>query len=193
MRTGCLRSVVFASFVWLGFGSPAIAQQSDPFVVERAGFELVDSVLLLDLVANSELPEFIVIAIDQGFAVPLMFEIEIRSRRNYWFDPKIVSLKQKYRLHYQPLLESYVVLDQNSSERQYFNDRKAAVHFIEVVYNYPLLDIENLAPDRAYYARARFGIDTEELPLPLKSSSLWANDWDLQSDWFEWKIERDPE
>ena len=53
-----------------------------------------------------------------------------------------------------------------------------------------MLDIGNLAADQAYYARVRFGIDTDELPLPLKSSSLWDNDWDLQSDWFEWKVVR---
>ena len=168
----------------------AKAQDTVPFVIERAEFTIKDSVLLLDLVVNSALPDYISIAIDQGFAVPIMFEIEIRSPKAYWFDAKIVSLKQKYLLHYQPLLESFVVFNLNSSERHYFRDRKAAVRFIEVVYNYPLLDIDNLAADRKYYARARFGIDTEELPLPLKSSSLWDNDWDLQSDWYEWGVER---
>ncbi len=168
----------------------AKAQDTDPFVIERAEITIKDSLLLLDLVVESQLPDYISIAVDQGFAVPIMFEIQIRSPKAYWFDDKIVSLKQKYLLHYQPLLESFVVLDINNSERHYFSDRKAAVHFIEVVYNYPLLDIGNLAPDKAYYARARFGIDTEELPLPLKSSSLWDSDWDLQSDWYEWGIER---
>ena len=146
--------------------------------------------MLLDLVVQSELPEYISIAVDQGFAVPIMFEIEIRIPKAYWFDIKVVSLKQKYLLHYQPLLESFVVVDVNRSERHYFADRKAAVRFIEVVYNYPLLDIDNLAPDKTYFARARFGIDTDELPLPLKSSSWWDKDWDLQSDWHEWRIER---
>ena len=168
----------------------AKSQDNDPFVIERAEFKVKDSLLLLDLIVNSELPDYISIAVDQGFAVPIMFEIEIRSPKSYWFDSKIVSLKQKYLLHYQPMLESFVVLDINNSERHYFVDRKAAVHFLEVVYNYPLLDIDNLAADKTYYARARFGIDTEELPLPLKSSSLWDNDWDLQSDWIEWGIER---
>ena len=34
------------------------------------------------------------------------------------------------------------------------------------------------------------GIDSDELPLPLKSSSLWDNDWDLKSDWYEWEVIR---
>ena len=164
------------------------AQERDPFIVTRADFRLENNMLLLDLLVDSELPNYIAIAIDQGFAVPIMFEVEIRSVKSYWFDDRVVSLKQQYLLHHQPMLNSFVVLDVNRSERHYFDSRKAAVQFIEVVYNYPMLDINNLAPDKDYYARVRFGIDTDELPLPLKSSSLWDNDWDLKSEWYEWEV-----
>jgi len=166
------------------------AQDRDAFVVRHAGFTLDKTLLRLDLVVDSRIPEYILQAIDQGFAVPMMFEVEIRSPKAYWFDPRIVSLKQQYLLQYQPMLDSFVVLDVNSSERNYFDSRDAAVQFIEVVYNYPMLDINNLAPNRDYYARVRFGIDSDELPLPLKSSSLWDNDWDLKSEWYEWDVER---
>ncbi len=171
-------------------GAPAMAQERDPFVIERAEFTLDENLLRLDLVVESELPGYITIAIDQGFAVPMMFEVEIRAVKHYWFDDKVVSLKQQYLLHHQPMLDSFVVFDINNSERHYFDSRKAAVHFTEVVYNYPMLDFDNLAPDRNYYARVRFGIDTDELPLPLKSSSLWDNDWDLTSGWYEWEVTR---
>jgi hypothetical protein len=164
------------------------AKEPEPFEVVRAEFNLDDSLLLLDLVVKSEIPDYISIALDQGFSVPMMFEVEILATKRYWFDEPIVSLKQRYLLHYQPMLDSYVVFDVNNSERRYFDDRRAAVRFIEVVYNYPMLNIRNLAPDREYYARVRFGIDSDELPLPLKSSSLWDNDWDLQSDWYEWVV-----
>ena len=171
-------------------GTAALAEDSDPFVVKRAEFKLDDSMLMLDLEVHSNLPGFITIAIDQGFAVPMMFEIEIRVEQAYWFDPKVVSLKQQYSLHHQPMLDSFVVLDVNTSERHYFDQRKAAVDFIELVYNYPMLDIDNLAADKNYYARVRFGIDIDELPLPLQSSWFWDSDWDLQSEWYEWEIKR---
>jgi hypothetical protein len=174
--------LVFAS-------QPVVAEEGDAFVVARAEFMLDDSLLRLDLVVDSEIPDYISIAIEQGFAVPFMFEVEIRADKRYWFDDRIVSLKQQYLLHHQPMLDSYVVYDVNSSERLYFDNRLAAVRFIEVVYNYPMLDINNLAPNRDYYARVRFGIDSDELPLPLKSSSLWDNDWDLTSDWYVWTVQ----
>ena len=168
--------------------SVSSSQEPEPFEVVRAEFNLDESVLLLTLVVDSEIPDYISIAIDQGFSVPMMFEVEILASKRYWFDEPVVSLKQQYLLHYHPMLDSYVVFDVNSSERRYFDERQAAVRFIEVVYNYPMLNIKNLAPDRKYYARVRFGIDSDELPLPLKSSSLWDNDWDLKSDWYEWAV-----
>jgi len=190
-KYSCLRPALVAlALAMLMGGTAALAQDSDPFVVKRADFKLDDSMLMLDLEIDSNIPSFITIAIDQGFAVPMMFEIEIREEQDYWFDPRVVSLKQQYSLHHQPMLDSFVVLDVNTAERHYFDERKAAVHFIELVYNYPMLDIDNLAADRNYYARVRFGIDIDELPLPLQSSWFWDSDWDLQSEWYEWEIER---
>lgn len=189
LQTYHCRGAVLTCLVLMLFMVSAVqAQDADPFVVERAEFRLEKNMLMLDLVVNSELPGYIKFAIDQGFAVPVMFEVEIRSERSYWFDKKVVSLKQQYRLHHLPILDSFVVFDINSSQRSYFDSRKAAVQSIEVVYNYPMLDINNLAVDKDYNARVRFGIDIDELPPPLKSSSLWDNDWDLQSDWYELEI-----
>jgi hypothetical protein len=187
----CSRPVlVVLALAMLVVVTASLADDDDPFVVKRAEFNMDESLLMLDLVVDSHIPDFISIAIDQGFAVPLMFEIEIRSEKPYWFDDKVVSLKQQYMLHYQPMLDSFVVLDVNTAERHYFDERKAAVQFIELVYNYPMLDINNLAADKNYYARVRFGIDSDELPLPLQSSWFWDSDWDLQSEWYEWEVRR---
>jgi len=181
---------VVLALAMLMFVTTTMAEEDDPFVVKRAEFKLDASLLMLDLEIDSHIPDFISIAIEQGFAVPLMFEVEIRSKKAYWFDDKVVSLKQQYMLHFQPMLDSFVVLDVNAAERHYFEERKAAVQFIELVYNYPMLDINNLAADKNYYARVRFGIDSDELPLPLQSSWFWDSDWDLQSEWYEWEVRR---
>ncbi len=190
VRSGRFRRAVMAALLLLLAVTPSRAADGDPFVVRSAKFNLDESLMMLDLVIDSDIPNYISIAIEQGFSVPIMFEVEIRAHKRFWIDDRVVSLKQQYLLHHQPMLDSYVVFDVNSSERRYFDDRDTALRFIEVVYNYPLLDINNLAHDREYYARVRFGIDSDELPLPLKSSSLWDNDWDLKSDWYEWEVER---
>lgn len=189
MTANAARRVCLALFLLLVAAAPR-AREAEPFSIRHADFSLNGSMLRLDLAVDSRIPKYILLAIDQGFAVPLMFEVEIRSPRNWWFDPKIVSLKQQYLLHHQPMLDAYVVLDLNSSERHYFAELDDAVQYVEVVYNYPMLDVNNLVDDREYYARVRFGIDTDELPQPLKSSSLWDNNWNLKSDWYEWEVEQ---
>ena len=164
------------------------ADEVSVFEVQSAGFELEDSLLLLDSVIAIKLPDYINAAIDQGFAVPLSFEVEIRETVDYWFDKRKVSLKQQYVLHFLPMLNSYVVSDINAGQRYYFDNREGAVMSMKVVYRYPMFDIDNIDRDLNIYARMRFGLDVDELPLPLKSSSFWDNDWDLQSEWFEWKV-----
>ena len=169
---------------------PAQADEHPVFEIKDARFSLQDTLLLLDSMLSIELPEYIAVAVDQGFAVPLSFEVEFLETRKYWFDKKVVSLKQQYLLHYLPMLDAYVIADINQGQRHYFDDRSQAVNSLEVIQKYPMLDISNLDAGLDIYARLQFGIDVDELPLPLKSSSLWDNDWDLQSEWFDWHFER---
>ena len=168
---------------------PMAAIAEDVFQVVDAEFVDIDSTLSLNMRIDSNIPEYITIAMDQGFAVPFLFEVEIRERNRWWFDDKVVSLKQQYLLHYLPILENYIVVDRNLSQRTYFRNRDTAMYSVSRVVNYPLFSVDNLRRDADLYARVRFGIDDDELPLPLKSSSLWDNDWSIKSDWFEWSLE----
>jgi len=187
--TGVVNSIC-RSVALMALALPGWADEKPVFEVQQARFVLEETLLLLDSKISIELPDYISIAIDQGFAVPLSFEVEILETRKYWFDRKVISLKQQYLLHYLPMLDSYVISDINNSQRHYFDSRKEAVNSLKVIYRYPMLDIGNINRDLSVYARMRFGLDVEELPLPLKSSSLWDKDWGLQSEWFPWEIDR---
>ena len=178
------------TWVSLTLATAVLGEDTPVFEIKRAEFELDGSLLVLDALIDIELPEYIEMAVDQGFAVPMNFDVEIRQARDYWFDRKIVSLKQQYLFHFLPMLDSYVVTDINRSSRTYFDSREEAVSSLEQISQYSMFDIDNIDAGLQVYARMRFGLDSDELPLPLKSSSLWANDWDLQSDWFSWNFDR---
>ena len=185
------RSVRIVQFAILLLMMPlVVAEDGVAFRVQNASFTLDETLLELNSEIEIELPAYISIAIEQGFAVPLMFEVEILSPIKYWPDRKIVSLKQQYQLHFLPMLGSYVIYDLNAGQRNYFDNLNEAVEYLHEVNNYPMLDVNNISDERSYYARLRFGIDSDELPLPLKSSSLWDNDWNLKSDWYAWDIEK---
>jgi hypothetical protein len=168
--------------------APAFAQQA--FTIETASSQLDDNVYFLNTVFQINLPGYIVKAVDQGFALPLSMEIEVFERSNLWFDSKVVFIRQQYRIQYHSLLDEYSVFDVNAGNRVFVSTLKDSVSKLSVLLNFPVLDNNNLVADEKYRARLRFGIDSNELPLPLKSSSLWKNNWDLVSDWYEWEINR---
>lgn len=193
VRRFCTRFAKIAGLaIWLGLLTlqPSVvgADEGDPFEIQNASFSLDNTLLKLDLKIRIDLPDFVGIAVNQGFAVPLMFEVEIFTSRNYWFDKRVVTLQQSYQLHFLPMLSSYVVNDVNAGKRHYFDSLDEAVEFMEVVYNYPMLDISNFDFNREFYARTRFRIDNDELPLPLKPSVFWPSNWDERSDWYSFEM-----
>jgi hypothetical protein len=180
--------LVCLSFMLVVLPSSLFAKEGDPFHIQSARFTLDNTFLKLDLNINIDLPSFVAIAVKQGFAVPLMFEVEIFANRNYWPDKKVVSIKQSYLLHFLPMLSSYVIYDVNAGQRYYFDTLERAVRYMEVVYDYPMLDIGNFDYDREFYARTRFAIDSDELPLPLKPSIFWPSSWDERSRWYSFEM-----
>ena len=184
------RSPVLSVLIGMLISVASMAQDEPAFNIKTARFTMQDTLLLLDSTIEINLPGYINKALDQGFAVPLMFEVEVRIYNKYWWDEKLLSLKQQYQLHYLPMLSSYAIYDLNANHRTYFNSRQKAVQYLKVIYAYPMFDINNINQSGRIYMRMRTGIDIERLPLPLKSSSLWDNDWGLQSDWFEWKVDQ---
>ena len=102
-----LQVILFGFLISAG----SIAQGESSFNVTSASFTMQDGLLLLNSTIEIELPQYINKAIDQGFAVPLMFEVEVLEYSPYWFDKKLLSLKQQYQLHFLPMLSSYAIFD----------------------------------------------------------------------------------
>ncbi len=164
------------------------AQAADPFIVKSANMHLKGDVVFLNAVFDIHLPVYITTAIDQGFNLPLVIEIEFYRHKSFWFNEQIVNIKQQYQINNHPLLDAVSVFDVNSGRRQYFSSINEAVQQLAVILDFPMLDKSNLKEDESYLARLRIGVDQSALPVPLKSSSLWENNWDLSSEWYELEI-----
>jgi hypothetical protein len=164
------------------------AQAGDSFIVKSANMHLKGDVFFLNAVFDIHLPPYITTAIDQGFNLPLVIEIEFYRYESLWFNEQVTYIKQQYQLNYHPLLDAVSVFDVNSGRRQYFSSIDEAVEQLSVILDFPVLDKNNLKEQESYVARLRIGVDQSELPVPLKSSSLWKNNWALTSEWYEWEI-----
>lgn len=166
------------------------AQSEPPFLVSAAETRLNGDVYFLDAQYSIQLPDYMLEAFEQGFDIPLAIEIAVFEKRRFWVDREIAYIRQQYRLQFHSLLESVSLTDVNQGHRQYFSNIHSALNKIRNMKNFPMLDANTVDHSRGYSARLRLGVDSAELPIPLKSSSLWKMNWSLVSDWFELEVQK---
>ncbi len=180
-----LRSSMLVLLMLLTSG--AAHAQDAAFEVRQASLQRQPGGYYLNALIDIRLPGYIQQAFDQGFDLPLILEVEVLRQRGWWlWDKRLQTIRQRFRLRYRSLSDSVRVLDLKTGEHRYYDDLSDALAALSVIFNRPLLARDALKPGERYRIRLRFGIDQGELPIPLKSSSLWQNDWNLASDWYEW-------
>jgi hypothetical protein len=125
-------------------------------------------------------------ALNKG--VPLYFsvEFELIRPRWYWFNEKVASYQQQYRLSYNALARQYRV----SLGRLYqnFGSLTEALNFLNRVRLRDIMAPGELAKGTSYIAALRMRLDTSQLPRPFQISAVGSRDWTLSSDWHRWSF-----
>jgi Domain of unknown function (DUF4390) len=178
----CIR--VLAALLLLVAASAASAQQA--LEIRSAYVEPADSVYLLNVTMDFELPEGAKRAIREGVPLTLDLEIVVSNARRYWFDEGVASLEQRYELVYHALSERYLVRNLNSGEQSSFANLDAALDFLRVIENLPILDGSLLLADRRHDIGLRASIDVQTMPDTLRFVLFWADDWRQRSEWYTW-------
>jgi hypothetical protein len=184
--------MIAAALVLLGSG--ALAQ--DP--VERAGYfevrsastELVGGVHMLDARLQLVLSSEALNALNSG--VPLTIEVQmqvIRSRR-FYLDALDAELAFRFELEYRPISQRYIVRNLNTGNQDSFATLYSALNNLGRIQRLPVVDDTLLVPDRTYRVRVRALLATEQYSAPLRLLFFWRDEWQLKSEWYEWKLER---
>ncbi|MDH3265353.1 MAG: DUF4390 domain-containing protein [Gammaproteobacteria bacterium] len=174
--------------------SGAVAQdemeRTGYFEVRSASTQSIDGVHTLDarlqLVLSSEALQ----ALSSG--VPLTIELQlevIRARRFIW-DDAVAGLAIDYELEYRPLSQRYIVQNRNSGDQDSFATLYSALNYLGRVQGLPVIDDALLEIDKNYRIRLRAVLNTQQYPAPLRLLFFWRDQWQLQSEWFEWLLER---
>ena len=160
------------------------------FEVRSASTRLAGGVHLLDgrlqLVLSSEALQ----ALSSG--VPLTIELQlelIRVRRFVW-DDAAAELALRYELEYRPLSQRYIVRNLNSGNQDSFATLYSALNNLGRVQGLPVIDDALLEADKDYRVRLRALLNTQQYPAPLRMLFFWRDQWQLQSEWYEWLLER---
>ena len=130
-----------------------------------------------------------------GVPVTIILEMQVlRQRRliwdNLWWDEKIAQLEGRLRIETRPLSKTYLLRNLNSGELQIFASFGKLLVGLGKIRNFPLLDEHLLGDEGHYYLRLRALLDIESLPSPLRPWAYLSALWRLESDWYQWPIER---
>jgi hypothetical protein len=186
----CVGLMVLAALLLQpGFAQDEL-ERAGYFEVRSATTRQVGGVHALDarlqLVLSSEALE----ALSSG--VPLVIELQlelIRSRR-FWWDDAEADLAVRYELEYRPLSQRYIVRNTNSGDQDSFATLYSALNNLGRVQGLPVIDDALLEPGDDYRVRLRALLQTQQYPAPLRLLLFWRGEWQLESEWFEWLLER---
>ena len=160
------------------------------FEVRSAATELVEGVHLLDARLQLVLSSEALAALNSG--VPLTIELQlqvIRSRR-LLPDALDAELAVRYELEYRPLSQRYIVRNLNSGDQDSFATLYSALNNLGRIQGLPIVDDALLLPGKRHRVRMRAMLQTQQYPAPLRILFFWRSQWQLQSEWFEWLLER---
>ncbi len=173
---------------------PAVAQdrpdRAGYFEVRSATTTVVDGVHELESRLQLVLSDEALNALNSGVALRIELNLEVNRIRRFWTDPTEAELVISYELEYRPLSQRYIVRSLNSGDQDSFATLYSALNNLGRIQGLPVVDDSILDSGKPYRIRLRARLSTEQYPAPLRILFFWRDDWQLESEWFEWLLDR---
>ncbi len=160
------------------------------FEVRSADTRIVDGVHILDARLQLVLSSEALRALSSGVPLTIELQLEVIRVRRFYIDDAEAELAVRYELEYRPLSQRYIVRNLNSGDQDSFATLYSALNNLGRVQDLPVIDDALLEPGKRYRLRLRALLNTQQYPAPLRLLFFWRDQWQLESDWFEWMLER---
>lgn len=161
--------------------------------VSNPELSAVDEGYTLSADFNFELNQRLEEAVAKGVVLYFVVDFELTRPRWYWFDEKVVSRSQSFRLSYHALTRQYRL--STGALHQSFPTLGEALRVLSRLRNWLVVDKPSDKSDKpqpkpgeAYQAALRLRLDITQLPKPFQISALGNKDWNLASDWKTWQL-----
>jgi len=129
-------------------------------------------------------------ALSSGFTLTIELQAELIRVRRWYIDDVEAELAFRYELEYHPLTQRYIVRNLNSGEQDSFATLYSALNNLCRVQGLPLIDDAVLDAGSKYRIRVRALLKTRQYSAPLRMIFFWRGQWQLESEWTEWILER---
>ena len=160
------------------------------FEVRSATTEQVGGVHTLDARLQLVLSSEALAALESGVTLTIELQLQVIRERRFLPDDTEAELAVRYELEYSPVTQRYIVRNLNSGDQDSFATLYSALNSLGRVQGLPVIDDALLEPGANYRARVRAMLNTERYPAALRVLFFWRGQWQLQSEWFEWSLER---
>ena len=182
--------VLLASFI-LGTGvAQDNVEREGYFEVRSASTQPVEGVHTLDARLQLVLSSEALAALESGVTLTIELQLQVIRTRRFYIDDVEAELAVRYELQYSPVSQRYIVRNLNSGDQDSFATLYSALNSLGRVQGLPVIDDALLLDDRNYRVRLRAMLNTERYPAALRVLFFWRGQWQLQSEWFEWSLER---
>ena len=131
-------------------------------------------------------------AVTKGVVLYFVADFELTKGRWYWFDEKLASRSQTYRLSYHALTRQYRL--STGGLHQSFQTLSEAMQVLSRLRNWAVIDKNEkfVRPGDSCEAFLRMRLDVTQLPRPFQITALGNRDWSLGSDWKNWSVTLPP-
>jgi len=160
------------------------------FEVRSASTQQVAGVHTLDARLQLVLSSEALAALESGVTLSIELQMQVIRVRRFMIDAVEAELAVRYQLEYRPLSQRYIVRNLNSGNQDSFATLYSALNNLGRIQGLPVIDDALLVPDRPYRLRVRAMLNTRQYPVTLRLLFFWRGQWQLQSEWFEWYLER---
>jgi len=175
--------------------APLQAQQPLPerqgfFDIRSAATQLNDGVHELEARLQLILSDEALDALNSGVPLTIELDFEVIRVRGFWLDAVDANLTFQYELEYRPLSQRYLVRNLNSGDQDSFSTLYSALNNLGRIQGLPVIDDAVLENDSRYRLRLRARLSTRQYPAALRLLFFWRSQWQLESNWYEWLLER---
>jgi len=172
-----------------GFAEDAV-QREGYFEVRSAVTQQDGKVHTLDARLQLVLSDKALAALESGVTLTIEMQIQVIRVKRFLVDSVDAELAIRYALEYRPLSQRYIVRNLNSGDQDSFATLYSALNSLGRVQGLPIIDDALLIADKPYRLRLRAMLNTQQYPASLRLLFFWRGQWQLQSEWFEWLLER---
>ena len=123
-------------------------------------------------------------AVNKGVVLYFVIDFEVARARWYWFDEKLLTRTQTWRLSYHALTRQYRL--STGALYQNYTTLDEALRAISRLRNWQVIEKGEVKPGQMYVAALRLQLDLSQMPKTFQVGALANKDWVLTSDWQRW-------